>query len=163
MRAASVALILAIFLTTTVAAQEPSRFAWAPSHQDEARSLSDALAGSQAALYAKHVWDAPDRKRAIGCAAARAGVTFAATAALKHFVHSERPDGSGDDNMPSGHASSTMAWSGWNYAFGIPISLTTGALRIAANRHTVPAVLAGWGIGAAAQLICRGNDGGVNR
>jgi len=157
-RAASTVLMIALF-SAHLAAQEPSRFAWSPSHQDEARSLSDALAGAQGALYLKHIMDAPDQKRAWTCGALRMGVTFGATSLVKLLVHRERPDGSNDHSFWSGHSANSMAMAGWNYGVGVPISLGTGYLRVAGNKHWWGDVAAGWGAGALANLICRGDDG----
>lgn len=157
-RALSAVLIIALF-SAPLAAQGVSRFAWAPSHQDEARSLSDALAGAQGALYLKHLIDAPDQKRAWTCGALRMGVTFGATSLVKLLVHRERPDGSNGHSFWSGHAANSMAMAGWSYGVGVPISLGTGYLRVGANKHWPTDVLAGWGAGALANLICRGDDG----
>ncbi len=159
LRAITATVIITAMLAGPVSAQEPSRFAWAPSHQDEARSLSDAAIGGQAGIYAKHVWDAPDRKRALSCAAMRVGITVAATEIVKRVVHRTRPDGSDDRSFWSGHSATSMAMAGWDYRVGIPLSISTGYLRVAAKRHYWSDVAAGFGAGAFANLICHGNDG----
>lgn len=60
------------------------------------------------------------------------GVTFV----LKRTIRSARPDGSGFDGMPSGHAMNgaigAFANGGWGFAFTVP----TPWLRVEADKHT---------------------------
>lgn len=153
---AALALVLLLALASPARGQEAAPFAWRPEARSAAQFASDSLLSSQATFYAWHVWTAPDRKRAISCAAARVGITYAATEIVKRIVRRERPDGSDRLSFWSGHAASSMAMAGWRYEIGIPLSVTTGYLRTAANRHYLSDVAVGLGVGAAANLICRG-------
>jgi membrane-associated phospholipid phosphatase len=82
--------------------------------------------------------------------AASAVPTFALTYGLKAVVHEERPDHSGDDSFPSGHASSAFLGAsylhyryGWKY--GLPaytLAALGGASPVEADKHFVHDVLA---------------------
>jgi membrane-associated phospholipid phosphatase len=82
--------------------------------------------------------------------AATAVPTFGLTYGLKAAVHEERPDGSGDDSFPSGHAASAFLGAshlhyryGWKY--GLPayaLATLVAASRVEADKHFVHDVLA---------------------
>ncbi len=65
------------------------------------------------------------------------------TLALKHIVHSRRPDGSDYNSFPSGHTSRAFrgaemlrAQHGWTWgAGGYAVAIGVGALRIHHHRH----------------------------
>lgn len=79
------------------------------------------------------------------------GTTFA----LKHIVHSRRPDGTDNHSFPSGHSArafrgaemlrSEFGW-GWG-AGGYAVAIGVGALRIHHHRHRFGDVAAGAAIG----------------
>lgn len=78
------------------------------------------------------------------------------TRGLKHVTHRERPDKSDYKDFPSGHASSAMV--GATLSCGmvketcIPAyvaAISTGLLRVMANRHHMTSVIFGLGIGHA--------------
>lgn len=83
--------------------------------------------------------------------------TALTTVLLKKTVKKERPDGSGDDAFPSGHAAITFSSAsflerryGWKY--GVPAYLLaswTAYTRVDADKHEVEDVLAGAAIGYA--------------
>ncbi len=81
----------------------------------------------------------------------------AATYALKETVKKDRPDDSGDDAFPSGHASvtfqsATFLQMRYGSAYGIPAYLAAGYTawtRLAADKHDETDIIAGAIIGAA--------------
>lgn len=83
--------------------------------------------------------------------------TALTTVLLKKTVKKERPDGSGDDAFPSGHAAITFSTAsflekryGWKY--GVPAYLLaswTAYTRVDADKHEIEDVLAGAAIGYA--------------
>jgi membrane-associated phospholipid phosphatase len=77
---------------------------------------------------------------------------------LKHVTHIERPDGSSFTSYPSGHTAQAFVTSQVLYnefnntnkllAYsGYIFSISTGTLRVVNNRHWIPDVLLGAGIG----------------
>lgn len=101
--------------------------------------------------------DAKGRTQFYKSFALNAGVTYG----LKETVVKERPDGSGNDSFPSGHAS--MAFQGaafmqkrYGYKYGIPAyaaAVYTGWTRLESNEHSEIDVLAGAALGAVSSLI----------
>lgn len=85
----------------------------------------------------------------------------AATEGLKLFVKERRPNGTGDDAFPSGHAS--VAFSGaaflhrrYGWTYGAPAYLFAsfvGYTRIRSDEHRLHDVLAGAAIGILANVI----------
>ncbi|MCP5077873.1 MAG: phosphatase PAP2 family protein [Psychromonas sp.] len=81
--------------------------------------------------------------------------TALTTILLKKTVEKDRPDASGDDAFPSGHAAITFSSAsflerryGWEY--GVPAYLLaswTAYTRVDANKHEVEDVLAGAAVG----------------
>jgi len=83
--------------------------------------------------------------------------TALTTVLLKKTVEKDRPDGSGDDAFPSGHAAITFSSAsflerryGWKY--GVPAYLLaswTAYTRVDTDKHEIEDVLAGAAIGYA--------------
>ena len=78
------------------------------------------------------------------------------TRGLKHVTHRQRPDKSDYKDFPSGHASSAMVGAtlscGMIKEMCIPAyvaAISTGLLRVMANRHHMSSVIFGLGIGHA--------------
>ncbi|MCL1056851.1 phosphatase PAP2 family protein [Shewanella gelidimarina] len=79
---------------------------------------------------------------------------------LKYTVDKERPDGSGDDSFPSGHAADTFAAAtfvqqryGWKWAIPAYVGAAyVGYTRVASDKHQVEDVLAGAAIGVLSGL-----------
>lgn len=78
--------------------------------------------------------------------------------AMKHTIHSERPDRSDDHSFPSGHAAISFLGadilftqykdvSPWIGIGGYAVATTTSCLRVAHDRHHWLDVIAGAGIG----------------
>lgn len=94
-----------------------------------------------------------------GIAAGTQLVNFGLTFGLKKFFSligaesAERPDGSGNDGMPSGHTSHAFTGAGniclakstKTCAYAMAGAAGVGSLRVLANRHTWEQV--GWGMG----------------
>ncbi|PLX71286.1 MAG: PAP2 family protein [Denitrovibrio sp.] len=84
-----------------------------------------------------------------------------ATYGLKETVKKERPDGSGDDAFPSGHASMSFQAAAflqkrYGYVYGVPAyaaAAYTGWTRIYSDEHTESDVLAGAVIGVGSALL----------
>jgi membrane-associated phospholipid phosphatase len=89
------------------------------------------------------------------------GVTVASTWVLKETVHKERPDGSGDDSFPSGHASSAFQGAAFIHRrYGIKqawpayvLAGYTGWTRVDADQHDTTDVLAGAALGVASSFV----------
>jgi membrane-associated phospholipid phosphatase len=79
----------------------------------------------------------------------------ATTEVLKHLIHEDRPDGSGDDSFPSGHATIAFASAGYiqaryGWRMGLPATVAAafvGFTRIEADKHYWYDVVAGAAIG----------------
>ncbi|BAJ03423.1 phosphatase PAP2 family protein [Shewanella violacea] len=87
-------------------------------------------------------------------------VSRLAVEGLKYAVHKERPDGSGNDSFPSGHAADTFAAAtfvqqryGWEWAIPAYIGAAyVGYTRVASDQHHIEDVLAGAAIGVLSGL-----------
>jgi membrane-associated phospholipid phosphatase len=76
------------------------------------------------------------------------------TLTLKHFIRSPRPCvGCPPDGFPSGHTMNATIGLSWNVRLGSGFAGGTGALRIAARRHTPWQVAGGLGLGLLAEGI----------
>lgn len=90
-----------------------------------------------------------------------AGVTVAATLALKYSIKETRPDGSNRHSFPSGHSSVTFAAAtfigkryGWKYSIpAYALSAYTAWGRVYGKKHHWWDVAAGAAIGAASSFI----------
>lgn len=98
------------------------------------------------------------------------GVAAATTLALKLTIDKQRPDGSGDDSFPSGHAAAAFGGAaflqrryGWNYgAPAYALATFVGWSRVYADRHWVEDVVAGAAISlASAYCFVSPRDSGV--
>ncbi|WP_277656149.1 phosphatase PAP2 family protein [Seleniivibrio woodruffii] len=86
---------------------------------------------------------------------------IAATYSLKEFIKKDRPDGSGDDSFPSGHAS--MAFQAASFLqerygrmYGMPayaLAAYTSWTRLAVDEHDIEDVSVGAALGIASGLI----------
>lgn len=118
--------------------------------------LRVALPAAALALTFRH--HDPDGRRQFARAFA---VNVATTWALKELVDAERPDGSGDDAFPSGHASTAFQGAafihrryGWKNAWpAYALAAYTGWTRLEADRHDEIDVLAGAALGIAASFL----------
>jgi len=161
MKTMAMAVCLVVSVASSALAQvgtEP--LAWEPEHRALAEGLSNALIGVQVAgsvIYDVKAWKKGDYAPAFrsGCSIVLA---VGLSELLKRAVHEERPDGSDNRSWPSGHSASSMALSGWNFTFGVPVSVMTGFLRNNANKHHLVSskkdIPWGWALGAGAQAAC---------
>ena len=89
------------------------------------------------------------------------GATVAGTWVLKETVDKERPDGSGDDAFPSGHAATAFQGAAFIHRrYGIRdawpayvLATYTGWTRVDADEHDMADVLAGAAVGIASSFI----------
>ncbi|HEX5047012.1 MAG TPA: phosphatase PAP2 family protein [Gammaproteobacteria bacterium] len=89
------------------------------------------------------------------------GMTVGSTWVLKETVHKERPDGTGDDAFPSGHASAAFQGASFIHRrYGIKeawpayvLAAYTGWTRVDADKHDTTDVLAGAALGVASSFI----------
>ena len=95
-----------------------------------------------------------DKKHALGCQALRLGINNGINQLVKNTVTKARPDGSDNKSFYSGHTSNAFVSSGWNYSIGIPLGITTGALRIKAKKHDWIDVSVGALAGLLTQRVC---------
>lgn len=86
------------------------------------------------------------------------GSTILAAEALKHVIHAPRPDGSGNDGFPSGHAAVAFAAATYfairyndQYPQYVPwaygAAALTGLARVQAKKHYAQDVIAGAALG----------------
>lgn len=149
MKPICLALAICLYLSTSAMAQ-----VWAPEHQHTADVLGTVGVYSQIGMATFTAFKEPDRKQALlreGCAL---GVAVGVSQLLKMTIHEERPNGVDNKSFPSMHSAAAMAASGWRYEIGLPLAAFVGVSRVNANWHHPRDVLAGWGIGAAAQALC---------
>ena len=139
---------------------------WTPALPTKAeRRVADAVSWATAiadvALDAKDSWDSEDRRRAFALQGVRVGVTYGAVFAVKTLVHRKRPcapTSCGHDNPDFSFYSAHTALAfqtlgGPRLVFSLPLAVSTGGLRVAANKHWLTDVLAGAAIGAATSRI----------
>lgn len=115
--------------------------------------LSTSTLTTSIGLDTIHSFRQDDRKRALIDQALRTGLTVAVSEIVKRVVHRERPDGSDNRSFFSEHSALSIASTGWDVRFSIPLSLSTGYLRTAAAKHYVSDVLVGLGAGLGAKLL----------
>jgi membrane-associated phospholipid phosphatase len=146
-----------VLVTVLVAApaEADSKFAWTPSARDTANALSWVTVSAAVGLDTIESLRADDKWHQLGCQGLRAGAVIGSTELVKHYVHKTRPDGSDDRSFWSGHAANAAAASGWNYRVGITLAVSTGYLRMAANKHDFIDVGVGSIVGFAVSRICR--------
>lgn len=90
-----------------------------------------------------------DHRRGCLLLGARVGVVLGVTTAVKHLVQRTRPDGSDDQSFYSMHTAlpaSTLG--GPRLVVTVPLTIGTGALRIAADKHYLTDTLVGAAVGA---------------
>lgn len=89
------------------------------------------------------------------------GGAYAVTQGLKLIIDEERPDKSGDDSFPSGHASSSFAAAAtlhrrYGWEAGLPahvVATFVAVARVKADKHFVKDVIVGAAIGEASGWI----------
>lgn len=122
--------------------------AWS-SHRAQAETMSDLTV---AAAVVADTWDtfhAPDRSRALTQQLIREGAIFAISTIAKRAVGRRRPDGSDRRSFFSEHtAFAASAFGGPRVAVVLPLTIGTGYLRIAADKHYLTDALAGAAVGS---------------
>ena len=89
------------------------------------------------------------------------GANVAATLVLKELIDKERPDGSDDDALPSGHTSTAFQGAAFlhrRYGFGTAwpawvLAAYTGWTRLDADEHDEADVIAGAALGIASSML----------
>lgn len=133
--------ILLLLCAAPVHAQTPT--AWPESQRPLANTLSNIGVYGGIGVETWHAWDA-GRWKGLGCEGIRLLIVNGTGSVLKQTIHSERPDHSDFHNMPSLHTANGFVW---DFKFSLFLGGGVGYLRTAANKHTIPAVLAGAGLG----------------
>ncbi len=142
-------LVIALLLSTTLAA-ESTPFLW-PTHREVPRITSDIAVGTVMGLDAWRSLVKTDKATRLSYAC-RTGLAAGASMGLKALIDRPRPDGSDHKSFPSQHTAQAFAAAqGWSYS----LAVTTGWGRMAAGKHYLTDVLAGAGIGALSQWVCR--------
>lgn len=159
--------LLVLLLFATPAAAQPTAIDHlTPAFPDAtARRVADAASWGTALVPvifdAKESWDAADRSHALTLMGTRIGVTYGLGFIVKKIIHRDRPcieEGCGIDNphysFYSLHTALPFtALGGPRLAIVLPFAVSTGGLRIAANKHWLTDVLAGAGVGALTSRI----------
>jgi membrane-associated phospholipid phosphatase len=134
---------------------EPDPFKW-DSHRDLIDWTSTGLVAANLTIDTIHNLRAPDRRRALGCEAARLAFTIIGTEIVKQLVVRLRPDASDFHSFWSEHTAIAAATSGYRFSVGIPIAVGTGYGRMAAARHWPSDVGVGFAVGSFVQYgVCR--------
>ena len=161
-------LLLALLLWAVPVAAQPLRIdgavsAWSDAHRDRANVWSNVTLWTGVGLRVLEAWQAEDRADAFKTLGLQAAVSQGITLAVKYSVHRARPCAPltcGSDapyrSMLSGHMNTSTALMSRKYlAIALPLTMETGYLRIAANRHYLTDVLAGLAAGLVTQAIVR--------
>lgn len=121
-----------------------------PVHADSvsvANTISYITVGVNIGLDTVHSFKSEDRKKAFIKQGLRLGSTIGESELLKFLIHETRPDGSDSKSFPSEHTAISSSSQGWNYKFGVTLTIGTASGRIVAKKHNWWDTLAGAGIG----------------
>jgi hypothetical protein len=124
---------------------DPSNLAWQQQNQNKAAILSDVTVGLAIAEDTYESWKSSDRKKAFTQQSLRTSIDVGLVEIVKLVVHRQRPDKSDNKSFFSEHTE--LAAMGYNLKFAIPLGISTGYFRIAANKHYLTDVLAGLAVG----------------
>lgn len=131
-----------------------------PTQRHVADVVSWATVITAIALDTQQSWGSNDRAHALKYQAIRIGFVWGSSAFVKAVVHRSRPcaPACGIDNPSASYFSAHTAFAfstvgGPRLSIALPLSVSTGGLRIAANKHWLTDVLAGAGIGTMASWI----------
>ena len=131
-----------------------------PSERKAADIASWATAIAAAALDTRASWNDPQRLRAFERQGIRVGVVYGSAFLVKSLVHRSRPcaPACGIDNPDYSFfsAHTALAFStlgGPRLAVDLPLTISTGGLRVAAGKHWLSDVLVGAGVGALTSRI----------
>lgn len=163
MKGAAVLVVLVLWTTPALAqpiAIDRAVSAWSAEHQETAHVWSNVTLWTGVGLSVWDAWQAEDRKEAFTTLGLRAAVAQGVTFAVKRTVHRARPcaPACGSDapyqSFLSGHMTTSTALMSRQYlAVSLPLTMETGYLRIAANRHHLTDVLAGLAAGLVTQAV----------
>lgn len=104
----------------------------------------------------KTSWDSPNRQRAFALQGVRLGAVYGSAYLVKTLVGRSRPcvelsEGCGIDgsnqSMFSAHTAAAFASVGPQLTISLPLSISTGGLRIMAGKHWLTDTLVGAGVG----------------
>ncbi len=155
MRTFIIVLVAGVLTFAAPASAEENPLKWR--YTKPADVISTGLVFGQIGLEAWSNFRAPDRRHALGCMALRNGLAIGATELTKALVHRTRPDASDRKSFFSEHTALASLNSGWRFQVSVPIAISTGYLRSAANKHFASDVIVGAGVGALVRFAC--NDG----
>lgn len=122
------------------------------------RTIADVVSwgtvATTVALDLRESWRADDRAHALKMQAVRLGVVWGSSALVKALVQRERPcaPACGIDRADASYFSAHTAFAfstigGPRLSIAVPLSVSTGGLRIAADKHWLTDVLTGAGVG----------------
>jgi membrane-associated phospholipid phosphatase len=127
-----------------------------PQQRQAANILSDVTVAADLALDTWASWRAPDRRQAFTKQAIRDGAILGVSELTKRLVHRTRPDGSDQLSFYSEHtAFAASAIGGPRLAFVLPLTLSTGYLRIAADKHYLTDTIVGALVGGLVGHVTR--------
>jgi len=107
--------------------------------------LSDISLGASLAVDTWDTFHCADKKHCAIKQAERTAINIAAAEGVKRWIHRDRPDGSDNMSFYSEHTAITAM--GPRLVFTLPLTFSTGYLRMAANKHYFTDVLVGAGVG----------------
>jgi membrane-associated phospholipid phosphatase len=116
---------------------------WAPASRHAADVASTVTVSTQIGLDTLASLRAPDRRCALLHQGLRLGLVVGLSELVKHVVHRTRPDGSDRQSFWSEHTALAAGSRGWSVGWSVPLTLGTGYLRVAANKHYISDVVAG--------------------
>jgi len=145
-----------VLLTRAVGAQvETVPGAWSPDHRKLADAIGTVGVSAQIGADTFASWRSANRRSAFLHQGCRLGLAFGVSELLKRAIPEDRPDGSDRQSFPSMHTALASASAGWQWSAGVSLGAFVGASRVGANKHHWGDVLAGAGLGALAQWVCR--------
>jgi hypothetical protein len=140
-------LIIVFILQATFA--DPSSLAWKNTQLANELSYVPVIASIMVDSYDSY--KSTDKKRAFVMQSERTGINISAAYLVKTLIHRERPDMSDNMSFYSEHTALTAM--GPRLAFTLPLTISTGYLRIAANKHYLTDVITGAIVGLATSRI----------
>jgi hypothetical protein len=120
---------------------DPSNLAWQTQNQNKAAILSDITVTAAILEDTYESWKSSDRKKAFAQQSFRTSIDVGLVELVKLVVHRQRPDKSDNKSFFSEHTE--LAAMGYNLKFAIPLGVSTGYFRIAADKHYLTDVLVG--------------------
>jgi hypothetical protein len=128
---------------------DPVNLSW--KNTRDAQIISNITVGISIGLDTWDSWKSVDRKRAFIKQGERTIILILSDEISKRVFHRTRPDGSDNLSFPSEHTGFAAMNRRWEIQ--VPMSIGTGYLRIAANKHYLTDVIVGGIVGSLVNRI----------